>query len=391
MPKSKDTINGTRDPIQKLLERCLQEDLPTETALRQMELVLWTFREFSLDGQSDEYELRTILNIGRSYERLGGLTGALECYQDCIQLAIRLGDAETHARCLNRTGWVYALRSEWPAAVEALDEAERMYEELGHEAGLADVFAHKGKVYAEQGNYDRAEEHFTRSLEIGRKLGNLEIMGVATNSLGILASMRGDLEGAMVHYRDAVTVYQQMDNPTSLAKTYHNIGMLHMDCERWTEALDSFEQSLEITTEHGELGMMSITYLNKAEVYFALSDLSVAASYCGKALRIFEELADKLGEAEAQRVLGMVFTKKEQWSAALGLFEDSLALSESCGNPLDTAETYRELGRMYVAKGDRDPARKAFVQALDRFRQVGAERDVEETEKLLSDLDRSTE
>ena len=63
----------------------------------------------------------------------------------------------------------------------------------------------------------------------------------------------------------------------------------------------------------------------------------------------------------------------------MGLFEESLALSGSCGNPLDTAETYQELGRMYVAKGDWDPAREAFAQALDRFRQVGVERDVEET------------
>jgi len=195
----------------------------------------------------------------------------------------------------------------------------------------------------------------------------------------------------MTHYRAAAKIYQEMDDPTSLAKAYHNIGMLHMDREQWTDTLDSFEQSLEITTEHGELGMMSITYLNKAEVYFALSDLSVSASYCGKALRIFEELEDKLGEAEAQRVLGMIFTRKEQWTAALNLFEDSLALSASCGNPLDTAETYRELGRMHVAKGDRDPARESFTQALDRFRQVGAERDVEETEKLLEELDRSTE
>ena len=81
----------SEDNINALLAQHLQEDLPVERVIENVDRVLEAFKGFSIAGK-EAYELTALLNIGKTYETFGGLRKALQTYEVCLELSERLSD-----------------------------------------------------------------------------------------------------------------------------------------------------------------------------------------------------------------------------------------------------------------------------------------------------------
>jgi tetratricopeptide (TPR) repeat protein len=171
-----------------------------------------------------------------------------------------------------------------------------------------------------------------------------------------------------------------------MAQAYHNLGKCFAAKENWTQALDAYEKSLEISQDQGNLMQSAINYVNKAAVYLELSDMTLTATYCARAVDVFREVDYPLGVAEAYKVLGQMFTRKQEWVTAQGLLEESLRICEEYDNPLGVAETCRSLGLLHQTRSETDSARTSLEQARDQFQSLGALHDVETTSELIAAL-----
>ncbi len=205
-------------------------------------------------------------------------------------------------------------------------------------------------------------------------------------NLGILATIRGDFDRAGMLYQSSLSLYEQLESQGSIARIHHNLGMCFSSRENWAEALDSFEKSLEISQDQGNIAQSASTYVQKAVVYLELADLTVAATYCARAVDAFREIDYPLGLARAYKVLGRLFTQKEDWATARGLLDESLRLYVEYGDQLGEAETKRELGRLHRARHDGEAARRSLEEALGTFEHLDARHDGEVTQKELDDL-----
>jgi uncharacterized protein HemY len=112
----------------------------------------------------------------------------------------------------------------------------------------------------------------------------------------------------------------------------------------------------------------------------------MVALCCTRALDICKETEDRLGEAEAYRLLGRLFSMRRQWSTAESLFQDSIRLTEEISNPLGTAEAFRDFGRMQEKRGLATQARSSYDRALSGFQSLGAESDISEVSDLIDNL-----
>lgn len=126
--------------------------------------------------------------------------------------------------------------------------------------------------------------------------------------------------------------------------------------------------------------------MNKAAVYLELSDMTMTATYCARAVDVFREVDYPLGIAETYKVLGQMFTRKQEWATAQGLLEESLRICEEYHNPLGAAETCRSLGLLHHSRDETDSARTSLERARDQFQSLGALHDVESTGELIAAL-----
>ena len=361
----------------------------TEERLRQTEQALEMLKEFSLSGKDAPGDLQQLVNIGRTYERLSHLEKAYETYAAALGMAERLQDAHTRATLLNRMGRVLSRWNRWEEALDHLDRGREAYRELGDARGQARVLLGRGIALHEQGEYEAAALAYREALELAESANDRGTVANTLNGLAVLATIRGDFDEAVSRYETCLGMFREAGNSTGLARAYHNLGMTHADRKDWNAAMGCYEQAFEIAQEQGMLDVMANIHLSRAELLLDLGDSSMVAICCARALDIFRKTENRLGEADAYRLMGRLFTLRKRWSTALGLFQDSIRLSEEYGNPLNLAEAHRDLGKMHVAKGNGTEARGSFGAALAGFRKLGAKADAADVERLMEALGRA--
>lgn len=370
-----------------LLKTATSAPPPTEERLGLIEQVLETFKGLGLSGNDTPQDLQQLLNIGQTYERLTHLEKACETFQTALDMADRLQDTGTRAVLLNRMGRALSRRNLWAEALDHLDRSREAYRELGDDRGQALAVMNRGFVSHELGDYEAAGAAYREALDLAQKVGDQRTVANSVNGLAVLATIRGDFEEAVTRYQTCLAMFQEAGNQVGLARAYHNLGMVHADRRDWNAAMDCYERGFEIAQEKGLLDVMANIYMSRAELLLELGDTSMVALCCARALDICKKTENHLGEGDAYRLLGRLFTQRRRWSTALSLFRDSLRLNEEYGSPLNLAETQRDLGRMYALRGRRTEAKASLETALNGFRRLKARADVAEVERLIKTLD----
>jgi len=376
------------EKLGELLAAVVKDPIPASEALRVSDRAFETFRRVSLSGADDAFALRALQGLGESYEVLSSFAQAAAAYSEALESARRLGDRSAQASLLWRRGRVHRKRNRWTEALDSVSEARRIYEDLGDGAGTARCRISEGVLAFERGDYDSAGAAYRQALEAAEHIDDRRIMADAANNLGILATIRGDFDQAIGHYRNSLALYEQLQRTGPAAQAHHNLGICHASRRNWTQALEAFEQSLESSQKLGNLWQTGMTLVHKAAVFIELGDSDVAASYCARAIEIFREIDYPLGSAEAYKVLGRLFTHRQDWTTARSLLQESLRICEAYENPLGTAEAHRELGQLYARRGDADEARASLTEASEAFERLGASHDLELTQDLLSEVRR---
>jgi tetratricopeptide (TPR) repeat protein len=247
----------------------------------------------------------------------------------------------------------------------------------------------RGVVFQQQGQYQAAEEAYEEVLVVARRLDDKRTVAHTINNLAIIATIHGNLDAAIERYQTCLDMYSdEPDNPV-VAKTYHNLGNTYANRQEWDQAMASYENGFRLAEQIQQLDVMANIHLSRADTLLDLGDGSMVALCCIRALDICRELEDRLGEAEAYRLLGRLFSMRRQWSTAESLFQDSIRLTEEISNPLGTAEAWRDLGKMQAGRGLDSQARDSYDKALAGFTNLGAESDAATVTELISDLQSS--
>ncbi len=109
----------------------------------------------------------------------------------------------------------------------------------------------------------------------------------------------------------------------------------------------------------GELGF----YMN--------DDYGRVVARCDESVRLFRELGDTRGIAEARYLLGTVAWARSDFAPAHAQLEEALRLFQQLDDTWGRANTLIRLGRVYLDQGDCDQAVRWCEQGLELFRGLG--------------------
>lgn len=372
--------------IEELFGKTAVAPQPVVRPFQEVEQALEAVRELGLSRGDDLGNLHLLRTVGSVYERFLHVEKAHQTFAEALALAEQLKDTRAQAATLRRLGRVLSLRNSWGEALQYLDRSLETYTELGDAEGQARALVDQGIVFHEQGDYQAAQKAYEEAVALAQQGDKKDIVAYASNNLAVLATIRGDFDEAITQYQRCLVIYQEIGEQREAARSYHNLGMTHADRRDWNAAMDCYSRSFEIAQEHQQLDVMANVYLSQAELLLDLGDSSMVAAFCVRALEIYRKIGNHLGEADGYRLLGRVFTLRQQWNTGTALFQDSLRLNEEYNNPLGTAEAHRDLGKMQTARGRHTDARASFEAALEGFRKLGARADVVEVERLIAAL-----
>ncbi len=299
---------------------------------------------------------------------------AIATYESAIEEAEYANERSVLAESLRRLAVTQHHQNDEPLARELCQRSYRVALDAGHFILAAEALNVLAGIDFERSDITESREMYKRALALGG--ANLELRARIEQNLGVLANVQGDLHGALQHYLRSLDACRSLGDEHGCAIAYHNLGMISADQQLWDDADRYFTSSVEIARRNGDVRLEGLCLLNHCEVHLARQHYDLAKENAERALAIFDRLDARLDKADAYKVLGVVYRDTGRHALAESRLTAAIDLAVGTGSVLSQAEATRELARLYQSMGRNQEALTLLSTAHSLFEHLDARVDM---------------
>jgi DNA-binding CsgD family transcriptional regulator len=260
---------------------------------------------------------------------------AVEHYTRALEAASCLGGATPDAGLLHARGQAFDAVGDFAAAhadyVAALTTAEAAADRSSALASLLDL----GLLWSGR-DYDQAHAWLRRAIDLARTMDDPVALGHALNRLGNWHANREEIDPAVRHHEEALTIFTQLEEPRGLAETLDLLAMAHALGGDLVAAQEAAQRAVtlfeELGNRHGLAGVLLMTTLPNAafEVVTTVggSTITGAIATIEHALSLSREIDWRSGEAYFLACLGGMWAAAGKFGTALGTLQESITIAE---------------------------------------------------------------
>ncbi|HKQ78452.1 MAG TPA: tetratricopeptide repeat protein [Blastocatellia bacterium] len=304
--------------------------------------------------------VRELTRQGGRLRSQGNYPEALARYRLAQKIAEQIGDQAGVADILIDIGIVYESQSDYARAIEHHQKSLSLSEALGNKAGASRALLNIGIVHYRQGAYAQAIEHYKKSLGLSEALGDKTGVSKALNNIGIVYQDQGDYTQAIEHYKKSLALFETLGDKAGVSSMLHNIGNAHQSQGDYAQALEYYQKSLTMFEALGDKALVSRTLRNIGRVHYNLGDYARELEHYQKSLALSEALKDKVGVNNTLNNIGSIHERRGDYAQALEHYQKSLALSEAMGNKADVSRALLNIGLVHSDQ-------RNYAQALEHY------------------------
>lgn len=245
-----------------------------------------------------------------------------------------------------------------------------------------DLEALRGLLRDEEGAYDLALAAHQRARVLAEQLDDDALRAGAERQIARVYGRRQELEQAVAHAAEAITIYERMGDRVNLEKMRSNLAFIYVQAREFAAARAVGQPAYSFFVAVRDPYFAAVTGANLAEAAFELGDLDAAAGYAGEVLGF----GDRFAAPYAHFTLGQIAMARRQAPDAVAAFGRSMELAEANDDPYMVAYAQRALAQAYAAAGDRSAAHHRALAALALFQRLAIAGEVSATEQLLATL-----
>lgn len=265
----------------------------------------------------------------------------------------------------------FAMRTFWSDEQRVQELALRSARQLGDRHGEGRILSNLGRVYAKQGKWPEAIDHYGRGRDILRDLGDRHDEARSLVGSGEVYCHRGRWEEAIDAFEQSRAIFGELGDRSGEGDALMGLAQVFWYQTRWDEAISHNEQALAIVRSVGDRHREGQALVGLGKVYREQARREQAIECHQRAQVIFHELGDELHEAEALHSLGNVRRDQGQWNEAQRCYETGLAMRRELGDRAGESWSLAQLGHLKRDQGIFQDALTWYRQALDVIRQLG--------------------
>lgn len=331
-----------------------------------------------------ESRARVLYDLADVEHRLGRRAEAHASLDACRKAAD--GDDTMTVRAGLLAGRICHTEGRFAEAVAHYRRAEAAARNKGSLSELAQSCNSLGNAARDMGDYDASLGYFDEALEIWSKTGAAESMAGLHNNLANIALSRGDAATAEHHYTLALDAFSKIGHTVGTALARTNLAVLAIERADFREAVDLAGEARSSLLGTGDRILLGLTTVILGEAQVSVGEAAGAAGHFSWVLREYDETSHPLAVAGALRGLGRVADLANDCDEAVRSLDLALALYNKLAREQEAARTQIHLARALAASSRRDEATRMAQAACERFRKIGAERDLSQAEALARTL-----
>jgi CHAT domain-containing protein/Tfp pilus assembly protein PilF len=217
----------------------------------------------------------------------------------------------------------------------------------------------------------QAIEKWKQALPLWQQVDEKKKEATIINNIGKVYSDLGEKQQALNYYNQSLPLWRQVGNKAAEATILNNIGKVYSDLGDNQQALKYYNQSLSLSKQEDDKAQSAITLNNIGKVYSDLGDNQQALKYYNQSLSLSRQEDDKAQSAITLNNIGKVYSDLGEKQQALNYYNQSLRLSQQVGDKALQATTLDNIGSVYSNSGEKQQALNYYNQSLPLSAQVG--------------------
>jgi tetratricopeptide (TPR) repeat protein len=180
-----------------------------------------------------------------------------------------------------------------------------------------------------------------------------------------------DIEKIIAAWKKAIDLYHQFNLSADLANTLDRLASLYHYNGDLLAASLSYNQSLTLYRNIGDLQHEAATLNQLAILEFKQVNIPASIELLQQSLEIHKKIKNSQGEADTLNQLGSIMQSQGSLESAMELYRRSLEINRQIGNIQGEALTLSNLGILAEKWGDVDLALNLYEQSLAIWREIG--------------------
>lgn len=212
-----------------------------------------------------------------------------------------------------------------------------------------------GEAYLQLGKYPSALNYLYEALKIAKANKDVICETKVYILLGVLNIYIEDKQQAIQLFQQAVELSKEYGMGDLLEKSYNNLAAVYGELEEYEKCFEYCEKVLEMNKKQGtyeENIVVCSTLINIGESYIRLGKGEESRRYFEECINLAKKLNSLGHYAGCCFNLSIIFREQGDYEKAIPLIEEALELYISLEKQREEMECYKELSHLYEAIGD---------------------------------------
>ncbi|NIN00553.1 MAG: tetratricopeptide repeat protein [candidate division Zixibacteria bacterium] len=324
---------------------------------------------------------RTYNELSRLCFTTGKYDTAIEYLNDGLRYCQETEDQRLAATVLGNLGTVYTISDRWRKAQRNLRKSLKLNKICKREIDVSRCYLSLGYLSILLRQFSKAKDYLNRAFRIIAENNFTRELAIYHEYSGALELVRGDLEAAHHHLREAIGIGEEIAPKSAIiSQSYRLLAELLLEKGDYQQALSSCRKSMQVCKDLGESLEEAANYRTLGLLHSHSDHPDEAKESFAKATRILENMGVKFELARTYQCMGKC-TGFEFWERMkfLGRAED---LSSRLDSPYYLATVHADFARLFFENDKVTAAQDFLNRAESVFEQLGETKDVESLSPL---------
>ncbi len=228
------------------------------------------------------------------------------------------------AKILYRAGGMAGYMFDYTSGYRLCQQSIELARKLQHKHYLAGALFYTNEIALGLGQLKEARAALEECISLCWADYYPQLLNLSLASLGMILDTGGDHEGAQSTLEEALAIASLVDDNWGISHALHNLGAVNRHIQKYDEASDYMERSLEVTLKIGDRRAEGIIYANLSILY-NLKDNYIKSGDCAeKAFAIFQSIGDEFQQPFPLRMMGYAALQAGNPVRARILIQESL-------------------------------------------------------------------
>lgn len=256
--------------------------------------------------------------------RINNLTKSKHIAEKALKLSREIDDSRLIGKSLSHLSLYYMILGEYESSIQYGEEAIGYFTLAGDERGIADAkYSIAGALYKTD-EFNRGLQYLTDCVPVFVKYEDHHNTARTWKSIGTIYEYFGDEKAAIEAYQSSITAGMAAKDLNVQSNAYNPLSGIYLNQGRVDDAMELIERSIAMKQETMDIRGLAFALYGRGKIYTRLKKYDLAEQDYFEAIRIHEEMGEKLGAAMTFHKMGAHYLHKGDLEKAEKYLEKGL-------------------------------------------------------------------